>query len=90
MRLAPSARGSPSGFQPDAGAPADDDDGLAEQFRFAPGGYSSGCGGHDSSGAWCGRPVKKWPPGRRSHKQYSIRSGQAESGEICSVEVEEK
>jgi hypothetical protein len=42
--------GSPGGFQPDAGAAADDDDGLAEQFRFALGGYSSGCGGHDSSG----------------------------------------
>jgi hypothetical protein len=29
--------GSPGGFQPDAGAAADDDDGLAEQFRFALG-----------------------------------------------------
>jgi hypothetical protein len=26
------------------------DDGLAEQFRFALGGYSSGRCGHDSSG----------------------------------------
>jgi hypothetical protein len=41
--------GSPGGFQPDAGAAADDDDGLAEQFRFAMGRYSSGCVGHDSS-----------------------------------------
>src|SRR5262249_58882 len=47
--------GAPGGFQPDAGAAADDDDGLAEQFRFPPGGYSSGCGGHGSSGGWCGR-----------------------------------
>src|SRR5262249_5784128 len=46
--------GSPGGFQPDAGAAADDDDGLAEQFRFALG-DSSGGGGHDSSGAWFGR-----------------------------------
>ena len=42
--------GSPGRFEPDAGAAADDDDGLAEQLRFALGGYSSGCGGHDSSG----------------------------------------
>ena len=41
--------GSPGGFQPDAGAAADDDDGLAEQFRFAMGRYNSGCVGHDSS-----------------------------------------
>ena len=41
--------GSPGGFQPDAGAAADDDDDLAKEFRFAPGGYSRGCGGHDSS-----------------------------------------
>jgi|ERR1700730_10975815 hypothetical protein len=39
----------------------------------------SGSGGHDSSGAWCGRPVTKWPPGRRSHKQYSIRSATDDS-----------
>ena len=42
--------GSPGGFQPDAGAAADNDDGLAEQFRFALGGYSSGRCAHDSSG----------------------------------------
>ena len=30
--------GSPGGFQPDAGAAADDDDGPAEQCRFALGG----------------------------------------------------
>jgi hypothetical protein len=35
--------GSPGGFQPDAGAAADDDDDLAKQFRFALCGYSSGC-----------------------------------------------
>ena len=44
--------GSPGGFQPNAGAAADDDHGLAEQFRFALGGYSSGCGFHDSSGGF--------------------------------------
>jgi len=54
--LAPSARAC--GFQPDAGAAADEDDGLAEQFRFALG-DSSGGDGHDSSGAWCGRLVTK-------------------------------
>jgi hypothetical protein len=37
----------PGGFQPYAGAAADDDDGLAEQFRFALGGYGSGSDGHD-------------------------------------------
>jgi len=42
--------GSPGGFQPDPGAATNDDDGLAEQFRFALGGYRSGCGGHESSG----------------------------------------
>src|SRR5262249_52832079 len=51
----PLGAGAPGGFQPGAGAAADDDDGLAEQFRFAPGGYSSGCGGHGTSGGWCGR-----------------------------------
>ena len=30
---------SPGGFKPDARAAADDDDSLAEQFRFALGGY---------------------------------------------------
>src|SRR5262249_19483640 len=44
--------GSPGGLQPDAAAAADDNDGLAEQFRIALGGYSSGCGGHDSSVGW--------------------------------------
>src|SRR5262245_22711959 len=38
--------GSPGGFQPDAGAAADDDDGLAEQFRFALS-DSSGGGSHE-------------------------------------------
>ena len=40
--------GAPGGFQPDARAPADHDDGLSEQLRFALGGYRSGCGSHDS------------------------------------------
>ena len=39
--------GSPGGFQPDAGAAADDDDGLSEQFRFALSGYNSGRRGHE-------------------------------------------
>ena len=57
---------SPGGFQPDTGAAADDDDGLAEQFRrpairrpairLALGRYSSGCSGHDSS---CGHEVRE-------------------------------
>jgi hypothetical protein len=38
--------GAPGGFQPYAGAAADDD-GLAEQFKFALGGYGSGSDGHD-------------------------------------------
>jgi hypothetical protein len=49
MTPAPSARARRA-VSPDAGAAADDDDGLAEQFPFALRGYSSGCGGHDSSG----------------------------------------
>src|SRR5262249_9747317 len=65
--------GSPGGFQPDAGTAADDDDDLAEQFRLALGGYSSGGGGHDSSGAWCGRPVAKWDSYHLSNN--SIRPG---------------
>jgi hypothetical protein len=36
-------------FESDAGATADYDDGLPEQFRFAPDGRASGCGTHDSS-----------------------------------------
>ena len=34
--------GSPGGFQPDTGAAADDHDGLADEFRFAPGGNGRG------------------------------------------------
>src|SRR5262249_10966409 len=44
--------GSPGALRPDAAAAADDNDGLAEQFRIALGGYSSGCGGHGSSVGW--------------------------------------
>ena len=36
-------------FEPDAGAAADDDDGLSEELRFTPNGKGSGCGAHDSS-----------------------------------------
>lgn len=42
-------------FQPDAGAAADHDDGLAGQFPFAPGGKDIGCGGHGDpavTGCW--------------------------------------
>src|SRR5258705_8778684 len=34
-----------------AGGPADHDDGLPEQLRFALGGSAGGCGAHDSSGS---------------------------------------
>jgi hypothetical protein len=37
---------SPCRCQPNAGAAADHDDGLPEQFRFAPGGRDSAGGGH--------------------------------------------
>jgi hypothetical protein len=57
--------GSPGGFQPDAGTAADDDDGLAEQFRFAL--------THDSSGAWCGRPVVAAETALTQIVLYSIR-----------------
>ena len=43
LRARPSRR-----FEPDAGAPADHDDGLPEQFRFAQHGRG-GWGAHDSS-----------------------------------------
>ena len=36
-------------FEPDAGATADHDDGLPEEFRFALDGRGGGCGAHDSS-----------------------------------------
>jgi hypothetical protein len=39
--------GTPGGFQADARAAADHDDGLAKQFRFAVGGY--GCATHETS-----------------------------------------
>jgi hypothetical protein len=38
--------GAPGCLETDAGAAADHDDGLSGQFRFAPGGSRSGCGGH--------------------------------------------
>src|SRR5262249_7689236 len=43
---------APGGFQPYAGAAADHDNSLAEQFRFT-GGCSRGCGCHGSSDRWC-------------------------------------
>src|SRR5689334_7243406 len=36
-------------FEPDAGATADDDDGLPEEFRFALDGRDGGRGAHNSS-----------------------------------------
>jgi hypothetical protein len=41
--------GTPGGLQPDAGATADQNDGLAEQFRLAGSGNSDGFGTHDFS-----------------------------------------
>ena len=40
---------SPGRFEPDAGAAADHDDGLPEEFRLALDGRGGGCGAHDSS-----------------------------------------
>jgi hypothetical protein len=40
---------SPGRFEPDAGATADHDDGLPEDFSFTPKGRGSGCGAHGSS-----------------------------------------
>src|SRR5262245_66090404 len=40
---------SSGGFEPDAGAAADHDDGLSEEFRLARDGRGDGCGAHDSS-----------------------------------------
>ena len=43
MRMTPAPSAGPSGgFQPDAGATAHHDDGLADQFRYALGGYNTG------------------------------------------------
>ena len=59
----------PGGLEPDAGAAADHDDGLPGQFRFTLDGRDSGCGGHDSSGGWCGQraslPRRVWDGRRR-------------------------
>jgi Transposase IS116/IS110/IS902 family len=56
--------GSPGGFQPDVGAAANDDNGLADQFRYALGGYNTGCWAHDSSGQ---QSLSKQPRSRSSH-----------------------
>ena len=39
----PFSAGSSGGLEPDAGATADHDDGLPEQFRFAMAGRGGGC-----------------------------------------------
>jgi hypothetical protein len=45
--------GAAGGLEPDSGAAADEDDGLAEQLPLAPGANGVGGGGHDSL-AICG------------------------------------
>src|SRR5262249_15258333 len=47
--FAPLSARSSGGFEPDAGAAADHDDGLSEEFRLARDGRGGGCGAHDSS-----------------------------------------
>src|SRR5438270_5100741 len=49
--------GAAGGFEANTRASADQDHGLAEQFRLALGGNGSGCGGHESSDAWYRRPL---------------------------------
>lgn len=60
-------------FRIHAGAPADHDDSLPEEFRFAMDGRRGGCGTHDSSGqqstiairgAWVGVSIDKNGNGR--------------------------
>jgi hypothetical protein len=46
------ATGAASGLEADAGTAADQDDGLAEQLRFALGPGGSGVGGHDRLAIW--------------------------------------
>src|SRR5262245_55783993 len=41
--------GAPGGFESDAGAATDDNDGLIEQLRRVASPYAGGFGGHDSS-----------------------------------------
>ena len=48
-QLGPLSACSSGRFEPDAGATADHDDGLPEEFRFALDGRGGGCGAHDSS-----------------------------------------
>ena len=57
--------GAPGGFQADASAAADDDDGLAAQFRFALNGYASGCSCHCFPGGMPGE-VRHMPTMQRS------------------------
>ena len=47
--LGPLSACSSGRFEPDAGAAADHDDGLPEEFWFAMNGKGSGCGAHNSS-----------------------------------------
>jgi hypothetical protein len=54
--------GAAGSFEPDSGAAADEDDGLAEQFRLAGIGTSGGFGGHGFSHGWCRRPITRSPP----------------------------
>src|SRR5262245_33489842 len=48
-QLGPLSTRSSGGFEPDAGAAADHDDGLSEEFRLARDGRGSSCGAHHSS-----------------------------------------
>src|SRR5262249_23641904 len=48
-QLGPLSACSSGRFEPNAGAPADHDDGLPEKFRFALDGRGGGCAAHDSS-----------------------------------------
>jgi hypothetical protein len=65
--------GSAGGFEPDAGAAADHDDGLPGQFRFALGGRNSGGSGHDPSNTWCSRRIMVSRPGRaRARRNRSV------------------
>ena len=66
--------GPPGGFQPDAGAAADHDDGLPGQFGSAWAGRGIGRGGHDSSSRI--RPGR--PSARRGSSMIALRpSGRA-------------
>src|SRR5262249_25163351 len=49
--------GAPGRLETDAGATADQHDGLSEQRRCPLGGTTGGCGGHSSSNWWYSAPI---------------------------------